>query len=54
MVAEPIQLFLGDAPMPDGSQVEDLERARIYIDMLAVLQDKTRGGLERGRSPTPR
>lgn len=44
-LVEPATLFLGDAQMPDGQEVEDLERARVYIDLLAVLQEKTRGNL---------
>lgn len=44
-LVEPATLFLGDAQMPDGQDVQDLERARVYIDLLAVLQEKTRGNL---------
>jgi hypothetical protein len=44
-LVEPATLFLGDAKMPDGQTVEDLERARVYIDLLAVLQEKTQGNL---------
>lgn len=46
VVAEPIALFLGDATLPDGSSVEDLERARLYIDLLGVLREKTKENLE--------
>lgn len=46
VVAEPIALFLGDATLPDGNSVEDLERARLYIDLLGVLREKSTGNLE--------
>ena len=45
VLAEPIALFLGDAPLPDGQSAEDLDRARMYIDLLGVLQDKTVGNV---------
>jgi hypothetical protein len=39
-------LHLGDAPDPDsGSHAQDLPMARQTIDLLAMLQDKTRGNL---------
>jgi hypothetical protein len=46
VLAEPIALFLGDAALPDGRTAEDPERARLYIDLLAILRDKTSGNLE--------
>ena len=45
MLAEPIAFLLGDAQLPDGQSAEDLPRARLQIDLLAVLQEKTRGNL---------
>lgn len=45
VLAEPIALFLGDAALPDGQSAEDLDRARMYIDLLGVLQEKTAGNL---------
>ena len=45
MLVEPAMLFMGEAPMPDGQTVTDLERARIYIDLLSVLEEKTQGNL---------
>ena len=45
MLVEPAMLFMGEAPMPDGQTVVDLERARIYIDLLSVLEEKTQGNL---------
>ena len=45
MLAEPIALFLGDAQLPDGESAEDLERARLHIDLLQILQDKSQGNL---------
>lgn len=45
VVAQPIALYLGDAKMPDGESMENLELARLYIDLLEVLQQKTDGNL---------
>jgi hypothetical protein len=45
MLAEPIAFLLGDAQLPDGQSAEDLPRARLQIDLLAVLQEKTRGNV---------
>ena len=45
MLAEPIAFLLGDAQLPDGQSAEDLPRARLQIDLLGVLQEKTRGNL---------
>lgn len=41
MLAEPIPLYLGDMDLPDGQVVENLEMARLHIDMLDVLRQKT-------------
>lgn len=45
MLAEPIPLYLGDMDLPDGQIVENLEMARLHIDMLDVLRQKTAGNL---------
>lgn len=45
MLAEPAAIYLGDAPLPDGQSAEDLEMARMHIDMLDVLRQKTAGNL---------
>jgi hypothetical protein len=45
MLAEPVALYLGDAPLPDGQSAEDLEMARLHIEMLDVLRQKTAGNL---------
>ena len=45
VVAQPIALYLGDAKMPDGESVENLDLARLYIELLEVLKDKTNGNL---------
>jgi hypothetical protein len=45
MLAEPIPLYLGDMDLPDGQMVENLEMARLHIDMLDVLRQKTAGNL---------
>jgi hypothetical protein len=45
LLAEPIALYLGDLELPDGQRTVDLDQARVYIDLLGVLQEKTRGNL---------
>ncbi|HVG08286.1 MAG TPA: DUF1844 domain-containing protein [Thermoanaerobaculia bacterium] len=45
MLAEPAAIYLGDAPLPDGQWAEDLEMARLHIDLLDVLRQKTDGNL---------
>ncbi|NUQ74689.1 MAG: DUF1844 domain-containing protein [Polyangiaceae bacterium] len=38
-------VHLGDAPSPDGSVEQDLMLARQNIDLLGLLQEKTKGNL---------
>lgn len=45
VLAEPATIYLGDAALPDGRQAEDLRAARLYIDLLTVLREKTNGNL---------
>jgi hypothetical protein len=45
LIAEPIALYLGDARLPDGRSVENLDAARLHIDLLDVLRGKTAGNL---------
>ena len=45
MIADPIAFLLGDAQLPDGQSAQDLPRARLQIDLLAVLQEKTQGNV---------
>lgn len=45
ILAEPVAIYLGDAKLPDGRNAENLEMARLHIDLLNVLEDKTRGNL---------
>jgi len=45
VLAEPIALYLGDAELPDGSSAENLDAARLYIDLLDVVREKTAGNL---------
>jgi len=45
VLAEPVALYLGDAELPDGSSAENLEAARLYIDLFDVLRQKTAGNL---------
>ncbi|QQR75705.1 MAG: DUF1844 domain-containing protein [Holophagales bacterium] len=45
VLADPIPLYLGDATLPDGRKVENLEMARLHIDLLDVLRQKTVGNL---------
>lgn len=47
LLAEPIALYLGDLAMPSGERTVDLDQARVYIDLLGILQEKTRGNLSR-------
>lgn len=45
MLAEPAAIYLGDAPLPDGQWAENLEMARLHIDLLDILRQKTAGNL---------
>jgi hypothetical protein len=45
MLAEPVAVYLGDMELPDGESAENLEMARLYIDLLDVLRQKTAGNL---------
>lgn len=44
-VAQPIALYLGDVKMPDGESMENLPLARLHIDLLEILQQKSAGNL---------
>jgi hypothetical protein len=46
MMAEPVPIYLGDARLPDGQMATDLEMARLHIDLLDVLRQKTAGNLD--------
>ena len=45
VLAEPVSLYLGDIPLPDGQNAENLEMARLHIDLLDVLRQKTAGNV---------
>ena len=45
VLAEPASLYLGDIPLPDGQSAENLEMARLHIDLLDVLRQKTAANL---------
>ncbi len=45
LLAEPVALYLGDVPLPDGGSAENLEMARLHIDLLVLLRQKTAGNL---------
>jgi hypothetical protein len=45
ILAEPIPVYLGDIDLPDGQSAENIEMARLYIDLLDVLRQKTVGNL---------
>src|ERR1700726_2091693 len=46
MQAQNAALFLGQIPNPQTGQAEvNLEVARLFIDQLAMIQEKTRGNL---------
>ncbi|MBI3202555.1 MAG: DUF1844 domain-containing protein [Polyangiaceae bacterium] len=38
-------MHLGDAPSPEGPTVVELPLARQTIDLIGLMQDKTRGNL---------
>ena len=40
-----VRMHLGDAPQPDGTSERDLILARQSLDILELLQEKTRGNL---------
>jgi hypothetical protein len=50
ILAEPIALFLGDAPLPDGKSAENLDLARFHIDLLEILKRKTESNLSQEES----
>lgn len=43
VLAEPVAIYLGDVQLPDGRSAENLEMARLHIDLMDVLREKTRG-----------
>ena len=45
VLAEPVAVYLGDVKLPGGQMAENLDMARLHIDLLEVLQEKTRGNL---------
>ncbi|HXU46177.1 MAG TPA: DUF1844 domain-containing protein [Thermoanaerobaculia bacterium] len=45
LLEEPVALYLGDLPLPTGESAENLEMARLHIDLLDVLRQKTAGNL---------
>lgn len=40
-----VMVHLGEAPAPDGQTDKNLEMARQVIDIIALLQEKTRGNV---------
>jgi hypothetical protein len=45
ILAEPVALYLGDLELEDGQSAENLEMARMHLDLLDVLRQKTAGNL---------
>jgi hypothetical protein len=45
MLAEPVPIYLGDMELPNGQSAENLEMARLHIDLLEVVRQKTAGNL---------
>ncbi len=45
VLAEPVPFYLGDMALPDGKTMENLEMARLHIDLLDVLRQRTAGNL---------
>lgn len=52
MLAEPASVYLGDVPAAGGLAAQNLEMARLHIDILDVLRHKTRGNLNLEESQT--
>jgi hypothetical protein len=45
ILCQQIAIAMGDPRLGEGAPAPDLRVARVYIDLLAVLQEKTRGNL---------
>ncbi|MEO7795306.1 MAG: DUF1844 domain-containing protein [Thermoanaerobaculia bacterium] len=45
LLTDPLPFYLGDETLPDGQSVENLDAARLHIDMLDVLRQRTAGNL---------
>ncbi|MCP4202494.1 MAG: DUF1844 domain-containing protein [bacterium] len=45
LLAQPIAMFLGDASMPGAEAEENLPLARFHIDLLELVQTKTKGNI---------
>lgn len=41
VLAEPVQVYLGDVELPGGRSGENLQMARLHIDLLEILRTKT-------------
>ena len=46
LLAEHTSIYLQQAAVPDGDQRQHLELAKLHIDLLGVLKDKTAGNLD--------
>jgi hypothetical protein len=45
VLAEPVSIYLGDLELPDGQSAENLDLARLHIDLLDLLRQRTAGNL---------
>ncbi len=45
VLAEPASLYLGELELPDGQSAENLEMARLHIDLLDLLRQRTAGNV---------
>lgn len=45
LLAQPIAMFLGDAKLPGGETEENLPLARYHIDLLELVEAKTKGNI---------
>lgn len=45
VLTEPVAFYLGDEALPDGRSMENLDMARLHIDLLDVLRQRTAGNL---------
>ena len=44
-LAEPVSIYLGDLELPDGESAENLDMARVHIDLIDLLRQRTAGNL---------
>jgi hypothetical protein len=50
LLAEPVAIYLGEVELPDGKSAENLDLARLHIDLLELVRDKSVGNLSADES----